>query len=178
MMMKILLTILLVVIASLTISCKKNIEKEEIPIQTIKENPLLSFKKTLYKTQFDSVFSKYHFNGSVGVFEDSIIIYRKNNGFEDFKNKTAISDSTVFAIASITKQFTTLMLLKLSEEGKIKPTDSAFHYLPNFKTGNFKNITIEQLMNHTSGIVDHGDGVATQPGKQFSYSNKGFYYLT
>ena len=178
-MMKLNLLISIILLGLCSISCKKNTtSKQENHSEVVSEvDPLTKFKRALYQTQIDSVFKKYDFNGIVGVYSDSTLVYKRSNGFEDFKTKKKISDSTVFAIASISKQFTTAMIMKLAEEGKLKPTDSVFHYLSEFQNGNFKNVTIEQLMNHTSGVVDHGDGIASKPGSEFSYSNKGFYFL-
>lgn len=170
------LTVGILSLCILLTSCKN---KENVQIQEEKtpENTILSFKKALLKTQIDSVFSKYDFNANVGIYQDSISLYERNNGVENFKNKTPLSNASIFPIASISKQFTSVMIMKLEDEKKLKISDSVYHYLPKFKEGTFKNITIAQLMNHTSGVVDEGDGLGSKPGEKFHYSNKGYYYL-
>ena len=175
-MMKNLLAIM--VFAITLLSCKeepKSVLSEKQSLQ--KENPVLHFKQNLIKSAVDSIFKKYDFNANVGIFQDNQVLYTRNNGFKEFKNKTPLNDSTVFAIASISKQFTSVMIMKLEEDQKLKSTDSVFHYIPEFKNGGFKNIIISQLMNHTSGVVDEGNGLASKPGEKFHYSNKGYYYL-
>ena len=157
-------------------SCKKDSEKASLP-ETTQENPVLKFRKNLYQNKTDSVFQKYDFNGSIAVYEDTVMLARKEAGFENFRDQTPISSRTVFAIGSVSKQFTAVMLLKLAEKGSLQLSDSVFHYLKDFSRKGFRNITVRQLMNHTSGISDSGDGLLAAPGKEFSYSNKGYFFL-
>ncbi|MCZ2083552.1 MAG: beta-lactamase family protein, partial [Flavobacteriales bacterium] len=161
-------------------SCKS--EADKIAEQTTTRNALIdstinSFQKKLLTQQIDSVFSKYNFNGSVAVIKNDEILYQKENGFEDFKQKKKLDSSSVFAIASVSKQFTAVLVLLLEDEGKLNTEDKVSKYLTDFQTSPFKNITIKELLNHTSGISDFGNGLVSEPGKAFNYSNKGFMLL-
>ena len=161
-------------------SCKS--EAEKIADQTATRNALIDstinqFQKKLLSQQIDSVFSKYNFNGSVAVLNNDVVLYQKENGFEDFKQKKKLDSNSVFAIASLSKQFTAVLILLQEDSGKLKIEDKVSKYLIAFQTNQFRNISIKELLNHTSGISDYGDGLLSEPGKEFHYSNRGYRLL-
>ncbi len=161
-------------------SCKS--ESEKIAEKTASRNALIdstinSFQKKLLTQQIDFVFSKYDFNGSVSVLKNEKILYQKENGFEDFKQKKKLDSNSVFAIASVSKQFTAVLILLQEDLGKLNTDDPVSKYLAEFQTSLYKNITIKELLNHTSGISDFGDGLVSKTGQDFNYSNKGFRLL-
>lgn len=161
-------------------SCKS--ETEKITEKTASRYALIdstinSFQKKLLTQQIDSVFSKYDFNGSVSVLKNEEILCQKQNGFEDFKQKKKLDSNSVFAIASVSKQFTAVLILLQEDLGKLNTDDPVSKYLAEFQTSLFENITIKQLLNHTSGISDFGNGLVAESGKAFNYSNKGFRLL-
>ncbi len=161
-------------------SCKPKAEKiitKTISRSAIIDSTINSFQKKLLKTQIDSVFSKYQFNGSVSVIKNDEILYQKENGYEDFNSKKKIDGNSVFAIASLSKQFTAVLVLLQEDQGKLNTDDKVSKYLPEFQAKKFKNITIKELLNHTSGINDDGNNLLSNPGEKFNYSNKGFRYL-
>jgi len=86
------------------------------------------------------------------VHQDKVLL-RKGYGMADMGRKASIEPDIVFRIGSITKQFTSTAILKLVQEGKLSLQDDITKYLPDFKTSN--PITIEQLLNHTSGIKSY-----------------------
>ena len=169
-------TLFFLLLFTIFFSCKKESETTKPEIIT-PEIAVRNFKKSLYKNEIDSIFKRNLFNGSIAVFQDSILLTRKESGFEDFTLKTPISENTIFAIGSISKQFTTVMILKQTEVQKLNLQDFVSKFLPEFQTPEFEKITVEQLMNHTSGITDSGNGLQSKPGEKFNYSNKGFYFL-
>ncbi len=167
-------------ILTTTFSCKS--EAEKIAEQASTRNAVIDstinrFQKKLLAQQIDSVFSKYNFNGSVAVLKNDEVLYQKENGFEDFKQQKKLDSSSVFAIASVSKQFTAVLILLQEDLGKLNTEDQVSKYLSDFESNQFKSITIKELLNHTSGISDFGNGLLSKPGKEFHYSNKGFYYL-
>lgn len=81
--------------------------------------------------------------------------YVKSFGYADIKNKIKVTPDTKFELASCSKAFTALAIVKLEQEGKINLSNTASNYLPWFYVkykGNKVKITIEQLLHHTSGI--------------------------
>lgn len=161
----------------LLFSCQKVETPKPIDKKAIADSAVAAFQKKLYTTQLDSVFSQYNLNGSVAVFKDSIELYRKNNGFSDFENKTEINNSTVFSIASISKQFTAVLILLQLEEGKLNLEDKASKYFKEFQKKEYENITIQQLLNHNSGLNNFGEKLMFKSGSGFNYSNDGFNAL-
>lgn len=164
----------------LLFSCKSEAEKiaEQITVRnTLIDSTISNFQKKLLTQQIDSVFSKYDFNGSVLVVKYDEILYEKENGFENFRTKTKLSSNSVFAIASLSKQFTAVMILLQADQGKLSINDKVSKYLTEFQPKEFENITIKELLNHTSGISDFGNGLLSKPGEKFNYSNKGYLLL-
>lgn len=145
--------------------------------KAIVDSTITAFQKTLLEQQIDSVFKKYHFNGSIAVFKDSLPIYRKESGYSDFKRKVKIDSSTVFAIGSVSKQFTAVMILLQMEQAKLNVTDKVSKYLKEFQIKEYENITIHQLLNHTSGLNMMGGKLMFKSGTDFFYSNDGFNAL-
>ncbi|MDQ0476236.1 serine hydrolase [Chryseobacterium sp. MDT2-18] len=161
-------------------SCKSEEDKRverTVARNAVIDSTLTVFKQKLLKVQIDSVFAKTQFNGNISVLQDGKILYQKENGFEDFKDKTKLDSSSVFAIGSVSKQFTAVLILLQEEEGKLSTEDKVSKYLTEFQPRQFENIKIKELLNHTSGISDFGNGLLSKPGQEFNYSNKGFYYL-
>jgi D-alanyl-D-alanine carboxypeptidase len=84
-----------------------------------------------------------------------------------------ITSDMEFGIGSNTKLFTGVLLLKLAENNIINLNDSLHQYLPNYNNVN-PNITIRQLLNHTSGLADvinvigYTDSILTNPNKIFT----------
>ena len=116
---------------ALLFSCKTE-QQKTIDRNVIVDSTITAFQKKLLGQQVDSVFKKYHFNGSIAIFKDSTLLYRKDNGFSNFRNKTKIDSNTIFAIGSVSKQFTAALVLLQQEQGKLKLTDKVSEYLPEF----------------------------------------------
>jgi CubicO group peptidase (beta-lactamase class C family) len=96
--------------------------------------------------------SKYfRFNGNVLVAENGEIVFQKSYGFADFKTKRLLNDSSVFELASISKQFTATAILLLKDKGKLQLTDSLRQYFPELP---YSGITIYQMLTHSSGLPD------------------------
>ncbi len=134
---------------------------------------------------------------SVFVSQNGDIIYQKGFGYADIEKKIPVTPDTKFKIGSISKQFTAVAILKLQEEGRIKIEDKLSKYIPDFPSGN--EVTIYQLLTHTSGIHDYNSQpnldvskpITPQalldlikklpydfkPGERYLYSNSGYFIL-
>ena len=143
---------------------------------------------------------RHDFHGAVLVAKNKKIVYQNQVGYADFRKKTPINDESVFQLASVSKQFTAAAIMQLKEKNKIKLTDSVNTYFPDFP---YKNITIKNLLNHTSGlpkyfwVAEHEwkeNKAPTnidlmnvlpcskaqrffKPGRNFDYSNTGYFVL-
>lgn len=162
------------------ISCQQSqqeITTRMVDKKAIINSTVIAFEKNLLKNQIDSVFKKHQFNGSVAVFKDSVELYRKDQGFSDFRNQDKIDNHTIFAIGSVSKQFTAVLILLQMEQGKLRLEDKVSKYLHEFQNNTYKNITIHQLLNHTSGLNIMGEKLRFKSGTDFLYSNDGFNAL-
>lgn len=96
------------------------------------------------------------------VARGSDVIYRAARGRANVELAVPLSPDHVFRIASITKIFTSALVLKLAERGVLSLDDPLERYLPGFPSGDA--IKIRQLLDHTAGISD----VAREPQPGFS----------
>ena len=98
-----------------------------------------------------------NFNGIISVRKNNEVIFQKPYGFADIINKIPNEIDTKFATASAGKVFVAVAILKLIEKGKLKLNDCIGNILDFDLKEIDKNITIKQLLNHTSGIPDYFD---------------------
>ncbi|NOQ25838.1 MAG: serine hydrolase [Bacteroidales bacterium] len=166
---------------------------------TITLNAQTIENKNVLKTKIDSYLNASVANGFSGAVLVSIkgeLILSKGYGWADRKNKIPNTSSTVFNIGSVSKQFTASAILKLVEQGKIKTSDKIslfYNQAPIDK----KDITIHQLLTHTSGISPRTGGfrydeadkeqfindffeseLQSKPGTKHQYANANYIILT
>lgn len=92
---------------------------------------------------------------SLVIIKDDQIIYMKGLGYKDFEKQVPVTPDTQFAIGSSTKAFTALSVLMSQDDGKLSLDDSPKKLLPYFKMYDpetDKNITIRDLLSHSSGL--------------------------
>jgi len=94
----------------------------------------------------------FRFNGNVLVADNGEIIFQKSYGFADFDTKRMLNDSSVFELASVSKQFTATAILLLKDRDKIQLTDSLRQYFPELP---YCGVTLYQMLTHTSGLPDY-----------------------
>lgn len=90
--------------------------------------------------------------GAVLVARGDEVLYRGAAGKRDVETGQGLSAQDLFRIASLTKQFTAVAILRLAERGLIDLQDDLREHLPEYPST--RPITIEMLLNHTSGIPD------------------------
>ncbi len=141
---------------------------------------------------------------SLGVMRDEKLIYAHGYGLANVELDVPVKPETIFQTGSVGKQFTATAVMMLVEEGKIALDDRISKYLPESPAA-WKDITIRNLLNHTSGIYDYGSDDSTPakklidlrvdytedemvghfatlpldfpPGSKWSYSNSGYVIL-
>ena len=105
--------------------------------------------------RLDSLFSYrvgVGFNGNVLIEKNGIIIYKKSFGLENYASKTLLTEDSKFQLASISKQFTAVAVLKLVEEKKLDLSNTVDQFFLGFP---YKNITIQSLLSHRSGLPEY-----------------------
>jgi D-alanyl-D-alanine carboxypeptidase len=107
----------------------------------------------------DSLLRTYYKENEPGAFvlisQNNQPIFKKGYGLANLQTKEKISSNTNFNIGSLTKQFTAFCIVQLAAKKQLSLQDKLIKYFPGFnhKTGNL--ITIQQLLTHSSGIIDH-----------------------
>src|SRR6186713_2797513 len=156
--------------------------------------------------KIDNLLSLYHkygqFNGSVLVADNGKVVYQKGLGLANMEWNIPNAPDTKFRLGSITKQFTSTLILQLVEQGKIKLDGKLTDYLPEYRKDTGDKVTIHQLLNHTSGIPSYTDqpgflqdvsrnpytvvdfvkkytsgDLEFEPGSKFNYNNSGYFLL-
>ncbi len=138
-----------------------------------------------------------------GIVADGRLVHVRSLGVQDLETNRPVSADTLFRIASMTKAFTALSILKLRDDGRLSLDASAETYLPelrgwSYPTDDSRRLRVRDLLNHTAGFVTDdpwGDrhtplpeaeftemlrgGVpfTRAPGAAFEYSNLGYAML-
>ncbi len=101
------------------------------------------FRQTLLRSRF---------NGAIMVTRAGKIIFEQYNGLKEITRGLPIDSTTAFHLASVSKTFTAMAVLKLWEEGVLDIDQPVANYLLNFP---FKQITVRNLLNHRSGLPNY-----------------------
>lgn len=179
--MRIILVYLLLVLSLL--SCRKGDSRLSFPEQV----------DSLFNTAPD-------FSGVALIAERGKPLYWKSWGYKNFVTHESLDTNAVFELASLSKQFTAMVIIMLRERGKLDYDDLVTQYLPELP---YAGVTIRHLLNHTSGLPDYqaimdehwdksriasnSDNIAYlvryrpeirfAPGEKYEYSNTGYMLL-
>jgi CubicO group peptidase (beta-lactamase class C family) len=150
--------------------------------------------------KLDSLFAaQQDFSGVVLIAEKGKPVYHKAFGYREFETQIPLQKTDIFELASVSKQFTAMIIMMLKEKGLLNYDDSVNKYLdiP------YKGITIRNLLTHTSGLPDYQDIMDKywdktkvagnpdcieylnkyappkrfEPGEKYEYSNTGYMLL-
>ncbi len=177
------------------------------PTFTYKRNQITTSQKSLHD-KIDSIVQSridkkepYKFNGALLVSQGDSIIFKKSSGSLNFNSNETLNDSSIFLLASCSKQFTAVAIMKLKEMKLVGLDQTVKEILPEFP---YRNITVRNLLCHTSGLPDyfslimkHWDPntyvsnsdilnlfaryepkLLFEPNERFSYSNSGYIILS
>ncbi len=122
---------------------------------------------------------------SIAVLKNSNVILTKSYGMQSTKTKIAATNGTIYEFGSLSKPVFALAVLQLANKGKIDLDKPLYKYwvLKNAAPeARYKQITARMVLSHTAGFLNwsynrNHIAVAFPPGKQFSYSGEGYYYL-
>ena len=156
--------------------------------------------------RLDEFISEAHeyrlFNGVILVGEQGEVVYSKATGLANMEWNVPHGLNSKFKLASISKQFTCMLILQLVEEGKVSLDSKIADYLPDYPVEQGSKVSIRNLMSHTSGIPNYTNfdnwyselwlrGYSAEeflelfnhldlefvPGSRFEYSNSGYHVL-
>ena len=175
-----------------------------LPVIILAVSILQGFAQKFDKSKLDAYFDKLEqndkFMGSVAVSRNGEIIYTRSVGFADVENKLKANENSKYRIGSISKTFTTVLVMKAVEEKKLNLDQTIDKYFPEIK--NAGKITVANLLYHRSGIHSFTDdkeyldwntqpktekemleiivkgGSDFEPDTKSAYSNSNFVLLT
>jgi CubicO group peptidase (beta-lactamase class C family) len=104
------------------------------------------------KAKYETILGNKGFSGQILIAKNGEVIFEDYKGYSNFSDKTAILPETPIHLASISKTFTGMAALKLWEEEKLDLKAPVTKYFANFP---YKEVTIEQLLSHRSGLPDY-----------------------
>lgn len=154
--------------------------------------------------QLDELFStlaeQNNWSGNILILEEGNTFYQNSIGMANLETAERLSPDSVFELASVSKAFTAMGTMILQEQGKLDYTDKVDSFFPDFP---YSNITVENLLVHTSGLPDyvelfsqswdktkiatnqdiidqlikHRPAVLFQSNERYEYSNTGYALL-
>jgi len=156
--------------------------------------------------QIDTLVSQYAecclFSGTVLVSQHDRVIFKKGYGLANREWKIPNAPNVKFRLGSITKQFTSMLVMQQVAKGSIKLDGHLSDYLPYYRQDTGSKVTISQLLSHTSGIPSYTDDpkffnevsrnyyavedfvkrfcsgeLQFEPGTKFHYDNSGYFIL-
>lgn len=157
-------------------------------------------------SKVDELFTVYDSDdqpgAAVAVIKNGEIVYQKGFGMADLERSVPITPESAFEIGSISKQFTAMCIMLLENDSKLTLDDNVRKYIPEMPEYE-RQITLRQLLHHTSGVRDietliplagmhwfnyyseeqmlelitRQKGLNFPPGEQFLYSNSGYILL-
>lgn len=155
------LSIYLLPILLITCACGEQSDKTKLPVANKNAadsifRPLSQKETDEYSEEIESYYKKHlvatGFNGSFLVAKNGQILYEDYKGYYDFKDKQPIDEHSAFHLASISKTFTAMTVLKLWEEGRLSLDDSLQKFFPKLP---YPGITIKMLLDHRSGLPNY-----------------------
>jgi CubicO group peptidase (beta-lactamase class C family) len=155
--------------------------------------------------QIDALVTKFYeynqFSGSLLVADNGKVIYKEGFGLANRATHTPNGPGTRHRLASVTKQFTAMVIMQLVAEGKLKLDVPITTYLPSYPATTGNQITIHHLLTHSSGIPNYtsfenyrevmvrsmtpgeivmlfsNEPLEFTPGEKYAYSNSGYVLL-
>jgi CubicO group peptidase (beta-lactamase class C family) len=101
-----------------------------------------------------ALLQNHNFNGGILIAKNGSVVYEKYAGLIDRRTKDSlpITDSTSMHVASTSKTFTAVAILRLVQQNKLSLNDTITKFFPNLP---YKNITVKMLLNHRSGLPNY-----------------------
>jgi CubicO group peptidase (beta-lactamase class C family) len=149
--------LLIVVIFSCNISARDNKAVDDslqyyppTPAQLSKEEFRDYYRRL--SSFFDTTLLKSGFNGGILIAKDGAVVYEKYTGKIDLRKKDTLTANTALHIASTSKTFTGIAILRLVQEEKLSLADSISKFFPGFP---YPGITVQMLLTHRSGLPNY-----------------------
>ncbi len=151
---------------SLLFACKSDHQADKVP-ESYAATAVISSQKSLVSVRdkraaskisnaaahyFNHILSRSGFNGGMLVSYKGRIIFERYRGREHLTGGALMDSTSPLHLASVSKTFTAMAILKLSEEGKFKLDDAVSNLLPEFP---LTDVSVRHLLNHRSGLPNY-----------------------
>ncbi len=110
----------------------------------------------------DTFAEKNNFNGTILIEQKGKITIKKSFGFANMPFEVPNTTDTKYKVASITKAFTSVLVLQLYEQGKVDLDKTINTYLPDYKGAAGHIVTVKELLNMTSGMHNMDEGMTLE----------------
>ncbi|MCO6496399.1 MAG: beta-lactamase family protein [Chitinophagaceae bacterium] len=101
---------------------------------------------------YEKMLVRSGFNGSMLVVKNGVVLFEAYKGYANFKTKDTLTEHSAIHLASVSKTFTAMAVLKLVQEGKLNLDDSLQKFFPGFP---YEGVTVKTLLNHRSGLPNY-----------------------
>lgn len=140
--------------------CKSQKDKRHTSLKDSMQLAAMASLSNLEKEKYHDAIENYlnhsllrtGFSGSILVAKNGNIVYEKYVGYKDASTRDSLTKETPLQIASTSKTFTAVAILKLVQEGKLQLNDSLNVFFPDFP---YPGITVKMLLNHRSGLPNY-----------------------
>jgi CubicO group peptidase (beta-lactamase class C family) len=175
--------VVIVVLAAL-FSCHHTTQKDTtqlqnaltdcLPVLSLNQDEIVKVKQKIdadQKTaQLDSIFKHKAkvgaFNGNVLIAQEGVVLYRNSFGYAQIEKKDTLLAASKFQLASLSKTFTAVAILKLYEWGKLSLEDTIQKFIPQFP---YHGIQVKSLLSHRSGLPNYAYVLTDSVRKQNPY---------
>ena len=167
-------SILLCSILFLNVSCGNSQGPiYEVSANDFKYNKLSPGEKEQYaeaiKLKYSSILGNSNFSGQILVAKNGEIIFEDYKGFANYATKDSLVAETPIHLASVSKTFTAMAALQLWEKDQLDLKAKVSQYLPGFP---YKEISIEMLLSHRSGLPDYAYFMESRKYQSVRYRTK------
>ena len=124
----------------------------QLPAATAISKEELAKLKNSCEAWYDTMLKSKGFNGGIIVAKKGNIVFEDYMGTGHLNSTDTVTAITPFHIASVSKTFTAMAVLKLMQDGKLNIDDEFVKYFPSF---NYPGVTIRTMLNHRSGLPNY-----------------------
>ncbi len=145
------------ILTYLLMACSGGNKEKEVSIKSsFNPNPITDKEKEYYANAiaplYQSILVQKGFSGGFLAAKNGEIVFEDYRGFANYQTKELINSNTPIHLASISKTFTAMIILRLMEQGRLNLDDNVQRFLPTFP---YNNITIKNLLTHRSGLPNY-----------------------
>lgn len=146
--------IFLIIVVSIA-ACNNDQQKKQQKKSNLSFNKLSKQERNNYHRLADIFYAKnlqFTLSGGILVAKNGEIVFEKYNGYSNWLTQEKMDANTSIHIASVSKTFTAVAILKMVQENKLSLQDSVQKFFPNFP---YKGVTVKLLLSHRSGLPNY-----------------------